>query len=94
MAKLDPERKIAGGKEFVLLPRLQVRQHFPTDPHNHVHTRTPQLCLTKELSGPSSDEDKHMQACTAQVRATLKCGKRTFLVHFFLLCLGHVVAAS
>lgn len=30
--KLDPERKIAGGKDLLLLPRLQVRKHFPTDP--------------------------------------------------------------
>lgn len=87
MAKLDPERKIAGGKELVLLPRLQVRQHFPTDPHNHVHTRTPQLCFPKEPSGPYSNGDKYTQACTAQVRATLKCSKCTFLVHFFWLCL-------
>lgn len=28
MGKLDPERKMAGGKELVLVPRLQVRQHF------------------------------------------------------------------
>lgn len=28
MGKLDPEREIAGGKVLVLLPRLQVRQHF------------------------------------------------------------------
>lgn len=86
MAKLDPERKIAGGKELVLLPRLQVQQHFPNDPHNHVHTHTPKLSFTKEPSGPYSNGDKYMQAFTAQVCATLKCGKPTFL--------GHVAAAS
>lgn len=85
MAKLDPERKIAGGKELVLLLRLQVRQHFPTNPHNHVHTSTPQLCFTKELSGPCSTGDKYTPACSAQVRATLKFGKHIFLAHFFLL---------
>lgn len=48
--KLDPERKMAGGKVLVLLPRLQVRQHFSDWPQNHKHAHThtqPHSCMQK-----------------------------------------------